>query len=106
MRLLRWSCQTETVGNSLCHLALCTGEDPAYRYRLTKKLLRENWSSLPEGRALQVADAFIVRAEGSRPACQLQALAARQASLRPEVRDQPGLARAASMGEPQQRSPA
>jgi hypothetical protein len=44
LRLLTWLSELETQGRSLCELALRDGEDPAYRYRLAKRLTGEEWS--------------------------------------------------------------
>ena len=44
LRLLTWLSELEAEGGSLCELALRDGHDPAYRYRLAKRLTGADWS--------------------------------------------------------------
>jgi hypothetical protein len=63
MHLLTWAYEAAAEGESLCRLALHTGEDPSYRYRLTKRLMGKTRSQVRDGGLLRVVDALIERAE-------------------------------------------
>lgn len=59
IRLMLWIVEQEATGTTLCRLSLEEDRDPAYRYRLVKRLTGEPWSKVRNMGLVWVLEVFL-----------------------------------------------